>query len=260
MKSIRRNLVALLGLVAALGLCVAPVSAQSPEAKEKAPLYTYVSNWDIPRARWDDMQKAGAANQKILDAALAGNTIQGYGDGEILVHQADGATHNSWWIANSMAGVLDVLDQFYKSKTVAAPVLGSATKHWDNVYVSRHYGWRAGTVRGGYVRGSAYKLKADAPNDAVDVLSNSFIVPLFEKLLADGSVQAYQVAEETIHTQDPGMFFVFYIAGSAQGVDKANAALRAAVGENALVGPALGSMLDASVHRDSFGRSNATLK
>lgn len=91
MKRIRRNVVALLGLVAALGLCVAPASAQSPEAKEKPPLYTYVSNWDIPRARWDDMQKAGARNQKILDAAVANNTILGHGDGQILVHQADGA-------------------------------------------------------------------------------------------------------------------------------------------------------------------------
>jgi hypothetical protein len=38
------------------------------------------------------------------------------------------------------------------------------------------------------------------------------IVPFLEKLLADGSISAYQVATQAIHTEDPGAFFVFYVA------------------------------------------------
>jgi hypothetical protein len=78
--------------------------------------------------------------------------------------------------------------------------------------------------------------------------------------LHDGSIQPYQVAEETIHTADPGMFFVFFITPNAQGIDKANAALRAATGENALALRAIASMVDVSAHRDDLGRSNATFK
>ncbi|MBV9913019.1 MAG: hypothetical protein JOZ93_10585 [Sinobacteraceae bacterium] len=261
MKSFMRSLAPLLCLIAAMSVSTQSAAAEQGTAvKEKPRLYTYVSNWVIPRGKWDDMQKADAANQKILDGAVGNSTILGYGTGEILVHHPEGSTHNDWWISNSMAGLLDVLDQFYKSKTPTSAVLTSATKHWDNVYESQYYGWRAGTVRGGYVHGAAYKLRADAPNDAVETLSKSFIVPLFEKLTAEGSVQAWQVAEEAIHTSDPGMFFVFYITPDAKGIDKTNAALRTAIGENSLALPALASMVDFSAHRDDLGRSNATFK
>lgn len=258
MKSILCKAVTGLCLVGALAVCA---SAQSAEQKEKPRLYTYVSNWAIPRARWEDMEKANAANQKVLDAALANGTILGYGDDEILVHQLDGATHANWWVATSEAGVLDVLDQFYKSKTaVVSPVLQSATKHWDNIYVSQFYAWRAGTVKGGYVHGASYKLKADAPNDAVEILSKGLVVPLLEKLMADGSVAAYQVAEEAIHTADPSHFFIFFISPNAAGLDKVNAALRASLAQNPLAGPTFGSMVDFADHRDQLGRINATLK
>jgi len=246
--------------IGAICISTPPAGAQADAAKAKPPLYTYVSSWAIPRARWDDMDKADAANQKALDGDVASGTILAYGSGTVLIHQEDGATHDGWWVANSMAGALNVLDQMYKTKAATVPVFLSATKHWDDFYVSRYYGWKSGTVKGGYVHGSVYSLKADAPNDAVETLSTSFIVPLFEKLMADGSVQAWQVAQQAIHTQSQGLFFVFYITPNAEGLDKVNAALAAAVGANALAGPALGSMVDPAVHRDTLGRENATFK
>jgi hypothetical protein len=260
MKAILVRAVASLCVVAALGVWAASASAQTAEVKEKPKLYTYVANWVIPRARFDDMEKASTANQKILDSAVASGTILGYGDGTILVHQVEGATHNNWWIASSEAGLLNVLDQLHQSKTGAPAVLASATKHWDNLYVSRFYGWHPGIVKGGYVHGASYKLKADAPNDAVDTVSKAFIVPLFEKLMSDGTVQAYQVAEENVHTADPALFFIFYITSNAEGLDKVNAALSAALGANPLAGPAFGSMVDFTAHRDELGRANASLK
>jgi hypothetical protein len=260
MKTILGRAVATLCVVGALGVWAVPASAQTGEMKEKPRLYSYVANWVIPRARWDDMEKASTANQKILDGAVANGTILGYGDDTTLVHQVEGPTHDDWWVATSMAGLFNVLDQIYKSKSTVSPVLASATKHWDNVYVSRFYGWHPGTVKGGYVHGASYKLKADAPNDALDILSKGLIVPLMEKLMADGAVSAYQVAEETIHTEDPGMFFIFFITPNAEGLDKVNAALRAAIGANSLAGPAFGSMVDFAPHRDELARGNSTLK
>jgi hypothetical protein len=259
MQMIPGRAIASLCLAAALGIGTLPAGTQAAEVKEKPRLYTYVASWTIPRARWEDMEKASGASQKMLDSAVANGTIVGYGDGTILVHQVEGATHDNWWAATSLAGVLNVLDQFTKSKSPPA-VLASATKHWDNVYVSRFYNWRSGTVKGAYVHGASYKLKADAPANAVEIVSRSFIVPLFEKLMADGAVQAYQVAEETIHTEDPGMFFIFYISPDAEGLDKVNTAIREAIGANALAAPAFTSMADNTAHRDTVGRENATLK
>jgi hypothetical protein len=242
----------------ALGLGATPAGAQSGEVQEKPRLYSYVANWIIPRARWGDMEKDTAVSNKILDHAVTSGTVVAYGDDTNLVHTAEGPTHAEWWCALSTAGALNVLDEFAKS--APSPVLASATKHWDNLYVSRFYNWRAGSVKGAYIHGATYRLKADAPSSSVSSLSKSFLVPMFEKLIADGSVQAYQIAEESIHTDDPNTFFIFYITANAEGLDKTSAALREATSANALAIPALVSMVDFTPHRDFLGHANATFK
>jgi len=238
----------------------APAGAQAPEVKEKPPMYTYVSNWAIPRARWTDMDKQEAVDAKVFDKGMSSGQLVGYGSDRTLVHHADGDTHDSFWSAMSMSAVLGILDELYKSGAAAAGVLSSATKHSDNLYVSHYYNWKAGTIRDGYTHGASYKLKADAPDDAVDTLSRTFVVPLLEKLLADGTVQEYEVDQEAMHTEAPGAFFIFYVTRSADGVDKVSAALGEALKANALAGPAFGAMVDFSVHRDELLRTNAVYK
>ena len=157
-----------LGAVAMSAVWAGQAGAQTSEVKEKPPLYTYVANWNIPRAQWADMEKAGAANQKILDKAVGDGTIVGYGTDVSLVHQGDGVTHDDWWSAMSLAGVLHVLDQFTKSGDSTASVLDSATNHFDNVYVSRFYNWHPGSWKDGYTYAASYRLKPDAPEDSVD--------------------------------------------------------------------------------------------
>ena len=241
-------------------LLAAPARAQMTEVKEKPPMYSYVGFWNIPRAHWADMEKAAAADQKILDKAIADGTIVAYGSDVNLVHQPDGETHDDWWSAMSMAGLLNLLDQFYKSGSSTTPVLATATKHWDSIFVSRYYNWHSGSWKGLYTHGSYYKLKPDAPNDAVDTLSKNLIVPLLEKVLADGTIHEYEIDTEAVHTEAPGAFWVFYLAANAEGLDKVNAALRERMKANPLGGPAFGSMVDLTPHRDFLARTNATYK
>jgi hypothetical protein len=238
----------------------APVFAQTSEVKEKAPMYSYVGNWVLPRAQWAEMEKNNAADQKTLDKAVASGTLVGYGFDTNLVHQPDGSTHDDWWSAMSMAGLLNVLEQFYQSGTTSSPVLVSATKHWDNIYVSKYYNWHPGTFKNVYTHVASYKLKADAPEDAVDTLSKSVIVPFFEKLLADGAIHEYEVDTEAIHTAAPDTFVVVYIAANGEGLDKANLALREALKTNPLISPTFGSMVDFTAHRDYLARTTATYK
>lgn len=238
----------------------APSAAQSAEVKEKPPLYTYVSNWSFPRARWADIDKQAATNDKVFEKALSGGGLVGYGEDENLVHENEGMTHDTFWSSMSMAGVLGVLDELHKTGAATSGVLGSATKHSDSVYVSRFYNWKSGSVKGGYTHGASYKLKADAPDDSVETLARSLIVPLLEKLLADGTIQQYEVDEQAIHTQAPGMFWVFYITPTAGGIDKVSAALGASLKANSLAGPAFGSMVDFTGHHDELARTNATYK
>jgi hypothetical protein len=159
-----------------------------------------------------------------------------------------------------MAGLLNVLDQFYKSGGSTAPVLSSATRHSDNIFLSRNYNWHSGSWKDVYSHGASYRLKSDAPSDAVETLSKSVLVPFFEKLLADGAIHEYEIDTEAIHTENPGTFWVFYIAANAEGLDKANSALRDSLKSNQLIGPAFDSMVDFTVHRDLLVRTSAAYK
>jgi hypothetical protein len=244
--------------IALLAMGTSALRAQGMEVKEKPRLYTYFANWQIPRPRWGDMDKAAAADQKVLDAAVSSGTLVAYGDDSIVVHQSEGPTHDNWWQAMSMAGVLDVLETL--SKGAPPPVLATATKHSDSLFVSRFYNWKAGTYKGAYTHTAYYKLKADAPNDAVEEISKNFIVPLMEKLLADGAIVEYEVDVEAIHSESPDGFWVDYICPTSAGLDKATDALGASMKANPMAGPALGSMMDFTVHRDYLSHSNAVYK
>jgi hypothetical protein len=245
--------------LAMLAAVAAPACAQD-EAKEKPPMYSYVGNWNIPRAQWADMEKNTAADQKTLDKAIADGTIVGYGSDVNLVHQPETPTHDDWWSTMSMAGLLNVLDKFYKSGSATAPVLSSATKHWDAIYVSRYYNWRPGSYKGAYTRVASFKLKPDAPADAVESLSKTVFVPLMEKLLADGTIVEYEIDTEAIHTVDPGNFWIDFISPTADGLDKFDAALRAVNKMHPLLAPAFGSQVEYGAHRDYLVSTTATYK
>ncbi len=246
-----------LGVFAALA---APAIAQMQEVKEKPRMYTYIALWNLPRSQWGEWAKNEAADENILKSALANGTLVGYGDDVNLVHQPDQPTHDDWFSSMSMAGLINVLEQFYKSGSTTSSVLESATKHWDNIYVSRYYNRHAGSWQNIYTYGSSYKLKDDAPNDAVDILAKGAIVPRMEKLLADGTIHEYEVDTEAVHTDAPGTFWVFYIAANADALDKAGDSLRDALKANPLIAPSFGSMVDFKEHRDFLLRSNATYK
>ena len=258
MKIINRGIVAALIALAISTLGGMPAHAQTAAVKEKPPMYTYVANFTIPRARWGDMDKQTAVNDKTMEKAVADGTIIAYGNDINLVHQDDTDTHDSFWSAMSMAGVLKVLESLHDNATTS--VLNSATKHSDTLFVSRFYNWHGGSWKGAYTHGASYKLKADAPDDAVETLSKTFIVPILEKALSDGVVSEYDVDEEAIHTQAPGTFWVFYICPRADGLDKVSAALAAALKEQPLTGSAINSMVDFSAHRDLLGLTSATYK
>ncbi len=243
-----------------LTLCAVPSGAQMTAVKEKPPMYSYIANWQIPRAHWADLEKSASSRNAILDKAMADGTIVGYGDDINLVHTPDGETHDNWWSAMSMAGLVKVLDQFFAADISASPNAASPTKHWDNVYVSHFYNWKSGAYKGGYVHVSVYKLKADAPDDAVELLCGHMVAPMLEKMIADGTIVEYEVDTMAIHTQAPGIFAVVYVTPTPEGLDTVQAALRDSLKEHPLSGQAFGSMVDDSGHRDELLKGNGVFK
>ncbi len=242
----------------AFGMGTSPLHAQSMDVKEKPAMYSYVANWQIPRAKWAEFEKPSPGGDKLLGQALSSGTLVGYGADKIEVHSADGPTHDSFWSAMSMGAVLDVLDSLGKGPP--DPLLQTATKHWDGIYISHFYNWKSGTYKDAYTHTSYYKLKDSAPDDEVQTVSKNFVVPLMEKLLADGSIIEYEVDEEAIHTESPAGFWIDYITPNSAGLDKVNAALGEALKGNTFAGPAFGAATEGADHRDYLSRSNVTYK
>jgi len=130
------------------------------------------------------------------------------------------------------------------------------------MYVTSFYNWKAGSWKGAYGYAGTSKLKPDAPaaGDAVRALS-SFYVPVFEKMLADGIIVEYEIDREMIHTTDVrGQIHFSFVMPNAEGLDKFQAALGAAIDENSLIGPAFDSMTVNFKEQFDFVKVNATFK
>jgi len=245
--------------LAALVVAAIPGTAQTQEIKAKPALYSYVANWQFPRANWPDAVKALEPVNDVMQKAQANGDIVAYGSDVNLVHQPDAETHDNWWSSITLAGLIKTLNQLHASGDAASPTMNAA-KHWDEVYVSHYYNWKAGSVKGGYTHISVYKLKADAPDDALENIGGHMVAPLLEKLLADGTIAEYEIDEMAIHTQAPGTFIIVYITPTPEGLDTVQSAVREALKASPLNGQAFGAVVDDSGHRDGLYKTDCNYK
>jgi hypothetical protein len=222
-------------------------------------MYSYVSNWQIPRAHWAEMN-ADSGDKAIMEKAFADGTLVGYGSDQNMVHTPDGWTHDNWFSSMSQAGLYGVLKQLYTSGTGTTNVLETATKHWDLVLMSRYYGWTPGSYKGGFVSVSEYKLKKNAPDDALSAISGEVVAPLLEKLLADGTIVEYEIDTMAVHTEAPGTFMIVTVSKDPASIDKIDAAIMAAIKAHPIEGIAFDSLVDMSAHRDEMGLGNGVFK
>ncbi len=246
--------------VAAFVPSAIPSSAQATEVKEKPAMYSYVADWQFPRERWGDVARINDVDKKIFDAALGDGTLVGYGYDVNMVHTVDGESHDTWWSSTSIAGLLKVLDKVRALPPADTPISLNPTKHWDLVLVSHYYNWKPGAYTGAYVNVAMYQLKPNADDDAVSTLSKSVVVPMLEKMLADGAILEYEVDTEAIHTDAPGMFAIIYVTPQAEGIDTVRAAIRGAGHDNPLIGAAFDSYVDYTQHRDELLKGNGAYK
>src|SRR5690348_5246118 len=65
----------------------------------KPPLYTYISEWAVPRAQWAEMAKLDEQDRPLMDKLVADGTLTGYGAYTNLIHQEGEPTHGTWFSA-----------------------------------------------------------------------------------------------------------------------------------------------------------------
>jgi hypothetical protein len=232
----------------------------SSDEKEKPPIYTYVAQWDVARPDWPTFEKYDAAQKPVFEKLMADGTITGYGFFKLAAHSIDAPNHGSWWTATSMANLLKVLS-LVGSQPIPADIekIEAASKHFDLILVSRHYAAHAGSFDNGYLRVATYRSKP-GQGEAVDKVINSYIVPMLDRLVADGSLHSYSVDREAIHSDDPSAVDIAIVTNNADGLDKFTAALEANGRANPTGGPAFGAATESSVHRDFLAVTSGASK
>lgn len=230
---------------------VSPASAQSTSA-EKPPLYTYVSEWSVPRAMWADYLKMQAGENDSMNKLVADGTLISFGSYTILNHQEGSPTHGSWFQAGSMANLLKVLENVRTAPTATSQVL-AASRHWDYIFESHNYNARSGVFKNGYMEVSRWQFRPGA-SDPDGKIVKATAVALLEKLQADGTLYAYRFDEEVIHSEDPNGFYMTIVTNGADGLDKLSAAFDEADKKDPIGMAAFNSLLDDQGHSDSLSR------
>jgi hypothetical protein len=236
-------------LVSAVGV---PLRAQSEE-RGKPPVYTYISEWAVPRAQWADMVKLDEQDRPLMDKLVADGLLTGYGAYTNLIHQEGEPTHGTWFSATSEGNLMKALEAVYAQPGSTTAPVEAASKHWDYIVVSRIYNQRSGKSEGGYLAGDQWDVKVGEMREYNELIKSA-IVPVYEKLLADGAVTSYGMDTEDFHTQKLGRVTFYFTTPDASGLDKVDKAFDEAFEKNPAFGAAFRSMVEREGHRDFLTR------
>ena len=159
-------------------------------------------------------------------------------------------THGMWFSAMSMSGLMKGLEALRAAPQ--PPVLGSS-KHSDFIMRSTDYNAHAGTFKNGYLRVGTWNYKAGA-SDRGGQVTKATMSGMFEKLLDEGALHAYQIDTESVHSGDPGAVNLVIITNGADGIDKFDAAIDEMQKTNPAGEMAFGSLFAETGHRDILAR------
>jgi len=233
-------------LLLVFGLTGPPTWAQG--SSSQPPIFTYVSEWNTPRAQWADMAKVEASIKSTMDALVAEGTLLGYGTYENRIHSEASPTHGSWFQAESLANTFKALDKIYAQAGATTAPAQAASKHWDFLFVSTTHGAKAYTGSG-YLRVVSAELKP-GNEEAFRAAYRQYLVPVYEKLLADGAILSYELDAEYVMGNAPGRFFSAVVTKDAEGLDKARTALADLYEKNPAVRETLTSLAEPNSRRD----------
>ncbi len=233
-------------VVLSLLLLALPVMAQ------EAPVYTYVAHWNVPRAQWAEFTAFGEESVRpVLERILANGTIVSWGISTTVVHEQNGTTHEVWWAASSIAGIERAREELVK---VSPSAVVPGAKHHDHLLQSLIHRGSTTDTTSGYLYISVYKVQPGR-GQAWRALWEKYFKATCDELLANGTLLAYEVSVQYIHTDDPRTRIIWYVLPSADAEDKMNAAFTAVFEKEA---PAIFAALSAveirSEHRDYFRR------
>lgn len=199
-------------------LAVLFVPAALPQMEPTPTIYTFVSQFQIPRANWaaysEDTEKLFVP---VAEKMLADGTIVSWSTFEQVVHTTDGYSHGAAWSSASIAGLMKVLDEVRKSGPRPGQI--AATRHEDFLMQSSMYRSGSGSGNAAYLRVVCQMAKADKPGDYAAAIKKH-LVPTFDGLIKQGAATYYGLDEQYINTAAPSMRCLVITYPNADGMDK----------------------------------------
>jgi hypothetical protein len=202
-------------------LAVMLVPAALPQMEPTPIVYTFVSQFQIPRANWAQYSEdAEKTIVPIMEKLAADGTLLSWSTFEQVVHTPDGYTHGAAWSSTSISGLMKVLDEVRKAGPRPGQI--AATKHED--YLMQTTMYHAGSGTPAYLRVVCSNAKADKP-DGYTTMLKKLLVPTFEEQIKKGVATYYGVDEQYVNNSAPSIRCVVITYPNADGMDKWAAAI-----------------------------------
>jgi hypothetical protein len=208
-------------------LAVMLVPAALPQMEPTPVVYTYVSQFQVPRANWasysEDTEKIVVP---IVEKLTADGTILSWSTFEQVIHTPDGYTHGAAWSSNTISGLMKVLDEIRKAGPRPGQI--AATRHEDLLMQTTMYHMGSGTPT--YLRVVCSNAKPDKPT-AYAAMLKKLLVPTFDEQVKKGVATYWGVDEQYVNTAAPSTRCVVINYPNAEGIDKWATAISTTMGK-----------------------------
>ncbi len=206
-----------------IALAVMLVPTALPQMEPTPTVYTFVSQFQVPRANWagysEDTEKTVVP---ILEKLTTDGTILSWSTFEQVVHTVDGYSHGAAWSSTSISGLMKVLDEIRKAGPRPGQI--AATKHEDFLMQTSMY--RTGSGTPAYLRVVCSNAKADNPGNYTATLKK-LLVPTFDEQVKKGVATYWGLDEQYVNTSAQSTRCVVITYPNAEGMDKWAAAISA---------------------------------
>ena len=266
-------------------LCMAMLSCLGASAQQAAqqPLTMWYSYTVKPGMEAEFMTLVNTVGAPVRDKLMAQSVVQGWGVEVPLLRGPDSSTHYIWVAVNDYAAVGKVTEAMQaqlaklaadEAKAAADPkkkpgmttaeriratVDESKTRDYltrDLVFVGAEKLPPAGTTP--WVRYNFNKVKPGM-NNAYRAAWEKYNKPVLDKLVADGTLEAFGLSVEDIKTDGNWTHFAWYGCNDASGLDKVREAFaadraRRSPEEREAIGALFGSLTEAHAARSVVSR------
>lgn len=214
--------------VAVLAAIVIAPMALSQMAQEQPTVYTFVSQFQVPRANWAQYsENTDKTFVPIAEKMVADGTLLSYSTFETIVHTPEGYTHGAAWSSSTISGLTKVLDEVRKAGPQPGQI--AATRHEDLLMQTSMYTMGSGG-KDAYLRVVCANAKPEKPEGYAAALKK-YLWPTFEDQVKKGVASYVGVDAQYVNTSAPSLRCVVVTYPNAESMDKWVTAVNATLGK-----------------------------